>query len=215
METKTKKTKIYIVAIVISVALLTLGLTFAYFSATVTNDASSEVNVTLSDKASLTFKKDYDISIDATMSNFVQDGINLSDTSTSTVTLEASGNYTANYYVYFNISENDFEYTTTDETVELLLVILDANNEPVTKIDGLEYVDSGELSGFDVTTATGIFTVSADETISLTDNETSTASTSENYTFTLYFINLDTIQNDNAGKTFESEIIVQAEEYVN
>lgn len=207
---KRKPIIIYFIVIIAIITITLIGVGYAYFTATVTNDANTDVKVTVSDQASLTFSKGSDLSFDATMNNFIENGPNLSDTTTPSVTLIADGDYIANYYVYFQILANDFVYTTESEDAELILVITDGDGNEVTSINGLDRKTSNGVTGFDVTTKTGLFEVSNTETIALTDNKTEET---ENYIFTLYFINLDTNQNDNTGKTFESQIIMQAEEY--
>ena len=50
----------------------------------------------------------------------------------------ATNTATENYYVYLNITSNDFEYTTEDEQAELLLKVTDPDGTEVTTLGNLE-----------------------------------------------------------------------------
>ena len=69
------------------------------------------------------------------------------------------------------IEDNDFEYSTENQTPELLLKVVDPNGNEVKNIDGLVYYENG----FDITTRTGGFLlvpdyiISADETPTIQD----------------------------------------------
>ena len=53
-----------------------------------------------------------------------------------------------NYDVSFEITENGFEYTTDNNSIELLLQVIDPNGKEIKEIDGLTY--DKKLKGFDV-----------------------------------------------------------------
>lgn len=66
----------------------------------------------------------------------------------STKTNQAS----ATYYVGVLIKNNTYVYTTSGKTPELILTIKDEKGNNVTAgVNGLTYVTSGGVSGFDVT----------------------------------------------------------------
>lgn len=89
-----------------------------------------------------------------------------------------------------------------------MLTITDPNDNPVTNISGLDYVTSGGVSGFDITTKSGLFNVA--ELYEITSTS-STEDTVQEWTFTVSFINLDTNQAENGGKTLEAEVILSSE----
>lgn len=63
----------------------------------------------------------------------------------------------------------------------------------------LDYVTSGGISGFDITAKTGTFNVASLYEIA---SNSSTEDTVQEWIFTVSFINLDTNQADNGGKTY-------------
>ncbi len=201
----------YLLVVVAVTLILAIGIGFAYFTATVLNEGSTNVTVTTSELAELIFEGGDPLSIDAGMSNFYESAGNQASSTYPTATLVANEAASASYYVYFYITENEFVYTTDIETPELILTIYDENGTEVESVDGLDYITYGEgdsaVSGFDITTATGLFAVAENKEISKTTSDDE----EHEWTFTLTFVNLDTNQNENAGKTFVSEVIMQAE----
>ena len=107
------------------------------------------------------------------------------------------------YNVYFIIDENNFEYTTQDGKTELLLNVTDPNGNEVTNITGLVYREGG----FDITTRTGGFLISADYII-----ETNSTIT-QNWQVSVTLVNLDSDQNDNQGKTLKGRVFITKEQY--
>ena len=127
--------------------------------------------------------------------------------------------FSTTYYVYFNINSNNYVYTTEDNKPEIVLTILDPNNNPITELPNkdLTYVtaenaDGTTVSGFDITTANGLFNIASLYPISSTS---STKATIQNWTFTVTFINLTTNQTENGGKTLNAEVILSKEVYRN
>ncbi len=204
------KTRKYGLVVVLTLLIVTIGFTVAYFTANITGDGTSNVTLSTENAAILEFINDEDgLSINATMSTFTEEnGNNLSDTITTSAKLTAESSYSDTYYMYFNISENTFMYTQDENTPELILKITDGDGVEITEIEGLNYYSNYEcVSGFDITTKTGIFEILTEQNISVIGN----SSTKQDWNFTLYFINLDANQNDNAGQTFVSEVIMQKE----
>ena len=117
--------------------------------------------------------------------------------------------------VYFKINSNGFTYTTDDQKPEILLTITNPAGQAVTSIEGLTYksnvtttTSSGTqtVSGFDITNKTGTFAIASEYPIT---SNSSTSFTTQNWTITATFINLDTDQQANAGQTMNAEIIIQ------
>ena len=198
-----------IVLIIIAVLLLCVGTTLAYIIAQLSTGASENVNLSSDTVDNLQFNVDKEIVLNPNQFNVVEGGNNLTDTAVGTASLIANSTNdiaTYNYYVYFQINSNNYIYTTTDQKPEIILTITDPTGSPVTSVNGLTYVES--LGGFDITTKSGLYTIAEEYLIT---SNSSTTDTVQDWTFTVSFINLDTNQYENGGKTLEGEIILSKE----
>ena len=197
------------ILILLVIALLVGKLTFSYLGPTLGEDLSNEGEVTASGDT-LIFTKGSNLSLSATTDNFQTGGSNLSSTTNPKVRLIASSktnSASATYYVGVVINSNTYTYTTSDKTAEVILTIKDENGNNVTSgVDGLTYVTSGGVSGFDVTGKTGLFNIKTDYPISTTSSSTGTTHT---WTFTLTFVNLSTDQSDNENASMDLDIYLQ------
>ena len=197
------------ILILLVIALLVGKLTFSYLGPTLGEDLSNEGEVTASGDT-LIFTKGSNLSLSATTDNFQTGGSNLSSTTNPKVRLIASSktnSASATYYVGVVINSNSYTYTTSDNTAEVILTIKDENGSNVTSgVDGLTYVTSGGVSGFDVTGKTGLFNIKTDYPISTTSSNTGTTHT---WTFTLTFVNLGTDQSDNENASMDLDIYLQ------
>lgn len=101
---------------------------------------------------------------------------------------------------------NEFTYTTEEHTPELLLSITDPDGKAVTTIEGLTYSTVNGVSGFDITTKTGLVKLATDYTIHSTN---STTGLTQNWNITVTFVNLKTNQTANAGKSYSANVIIQ------
>ena len=200
-----------------------VSVTYAFFQAQLGDGASADVDLSSNTIDSLKFSVSGPISLNINQFNFGVGAGNLSSNATATATLLANNNTntaTFNYYVYFRINSNEYVYTTSDSKPEIILTVTDPEGNPVTSIDGLTYVKNVQtitsdgstqtVSGFDITTAKGLFAVASN--YSITAN--STTQTIQNWEFTATFINLDSDQQNNTGKTMNAEIIIQQEEEI-
>ena len=198
-----------------------VSVTYAFFQAQLGDGASADVDLSSNTTDSLKFSVSGPISLNINQFNFGVGAGNLDSSATATATLLANNNTktaTFNYYVYFRINSNEYVYTTSDSKPEIILTVTDPEGNPVTSIDGLTYVENVQtitsdgstqtVSGFDITTAKGLFAVASN--YSITAN--STTQTIQNWEFTATFINLDSDQQNNTGKTMNAEIIIQQEE---
>lgn len=204
-----KNKKAVIVGAILLLLLLVGGATFAYLSSQTGEGAEANMRVTTATTELLTFKTGGDLNISASLENFSEADGNISKTTSATAILSAASTgavATYNYYLYVDISENDFEYTTDARTPELILTITDPTGNQVTTLDGLNYVTVGDVSGFDLTRAKGLISIAEKYEIS-----TSTTKT-DSWEFKLTFVNLNSDQQGNTGKTFDSKIIIQQEE---
>ena len=197
-----------IILTIIAVLILCVGGTLAYIIANLQDSAKRNASVTSDAVDILKFDIDKDINLNPTQFNVVEGGDNLSDTAVGSAILRANStdnNATYNYYVYFNIKSNNYIYTTNDYKPEIVLTIINPEGSPVTSIDGLDYVTSGGVSGFDITTKSGLY-----EVVELYEiiSTSSSNDTIQEWKFSVSFINLDTNQAENGGKTLEAEIIL-------
>ena len=201
------------ILILLVIALLVGKFTYSYLGPTISEDLETHGEVTASGDT-LIFTKGNNLSLSATTDNFTTGGANLSTTTNPKVKLVAStktNQADATYYVGVYIKSNSYVYTTSGNTPELILTIKDENGNNVTSgVDGLTYVTSGGVSGFDVTEAKGIFNIKMDYPISTTSSSTGTTHT---WTFTLTFVNLGTDQSDNENASMNVNVYLQKEEY--
>ena len=196
--------------ILVATLILFVGASFAFIAAQLSGGIIGNANVTADTTDILQFEVDKDINLNPNQFNVTEGGDNLSDTAVGSAILRANStdeNATYNYYVYFQINSNDYVYTTEEHIPEIILTITDSEDNPVTNINGLEYVN-GEVSGFDITTKKGLYTVA--ELYEIT-SISSISDTIQDWTFTVSFINLDTNQYENGGKTLEAEVILSRE----
>ena len=197
------------ILILLVIALLVGKLTFSYLGPTLGEDLSNEGEVTASGDT-LIFTKGSNLSLSATTDNFQTGGSNLSSTTNPKVKLVASSktnSASATYYVGVVINSNSYTYTTSDNTAEVILTIKDENGNNVTSgVDGLTYVTSGGVSGFDVTGKKGLFNIKTDYPISTTSSSTGTTHT---WTFTLTFVNLGTDQSENENASMNLDVYLQ------
>ena len=205
-----KKSLILSIVGVITLILVVSGATVAYFVAQGGNDVTKNANVITGTTDSLTFELGNAISINANQENFGVDEGNQEGITTGRATLRANNttnSATANYYVYLDIESNDFEYTTEENKGELILQVIDPEGNPVESISGLSYVTTGtganEVSGFDITTVKDIITIAKNYEIA-----TETGMTEQEWEIKVIFVNLDSDQKDNMGKTFSGKIIM-------
>ena len=214
MENK-KQAIILSVIILITLVTLIVGATFAYFQATSNNSSQSEVNVTTYTSDLLTFEIGDDIAVYADQTSFASGKGNVTGSTVAKAILTANNKTntaTKNYYVYLNISENTFTYTQNENTPELLLTITDASGNAVTSISGLTYktVTDGKgtsVSGFDITTKSGLLTLFDNREITATPAKT------EEWNVTVTFVNYNVNQTGNAGKSFDAKLMIQQKKF--
>ena len=201
------------ILILLVIALLVGKFTYSYLGPTISDDLEIQGEVTASGDT-LIFTKGNNLSLSATTDNFTTGGTNLTSTTNPKVKLVAStktNQADATYYVGVLIKNNTYVYTTSGNTPELILTIKDEKGNNVTSgVDGLTYVTSGGVSGFDVTGKKGLFNIKTDYPISTTS---SSAGTTHTWTFTLTFVNLGTDQSDNENASMNVDIYLQKEEY--
>ena len=187
---------------VITLIAVVVGATFAYFTAQGGGTGNINVNANTATTDNLSFQVGEPISLSANQEDFGSGAGNKTGSTFARVILtanNATNNATRNYYVYLEITSNDFEYTTVDEQAELLLKVTDPNGAEVESILGLERKTSGGETGFDITTQTGLITIANNYEIVSTGTET------QEWKIEVIFANLDADQNSNANLTIQEE----------
>lgn len=205
MEDKRNAVLMTVIAVV-TLLLCVIGATLAYFQAQGGVSVQANVNVTTNTTDNLSFLVGNPISFSITQDNFGLGMGNRSGSTTATATLtanNATNTATENYYIYLDISNNSFVYTTDTNQAEMLLRVIDPTGAEVTSIDGLTQVTSGGVTGFDITTSTGLITIADNYEITATPQAT------QEWTVEIVFVNLDTDQQANTGKTFSAELLIQ------
>ena len=207
-QTNEKKVLVLSFLGVITFIAVVVGATYAYFTAQGGNAVNTNVNVQTNTTDNLSFQVGEAISLTANQEDFAQGMGNKSGETYARATLtanNATNNATANYYIYLDIANNDLEYTTVDEQAELLLKVTDPNGTEVTTLGSLERKTSGDVTGFDITTATGLITIADNYEI------VSTGTVTQEWAVEIIFVNLDSDQNANTGKSFSASLIIQKE----
>lgn len=212
---KNKRILTYVIALIV----LAIGVTFAYFVAQTGDGAKSNVNIKADSVDDLKFSVNKDLSLSANQFNFAQGSGNLSDSVTATASLKANSTKktaTYNYYVYFQMESNEYKYTTENKLPEIVLSITGPNGE-ITNVDGLTYVSASDadgniIKGFDITEL-------GSSIIKIADSFEISSSSSTNYTnqewvFKVTFINLNTDQTGNQGKTMSGKVLMQKDKLI-
>ena len=193
---------------VITFIAVVVGATYAYFTAQGGGTGNINVNAGTATTDNLSFQTGSAISLTANQEDFGSGAANKSGETFARATLtanNATNNATRNYYVYLDITSNDFEYTTVDEQAELLLKVTNPDGAEVTTLGSLERKTSGGVTGFDITTSTGLITIADNYEITSTGTET------QEWNVTITFVNLDSDQNANTGKSFNATLKIQEE----
>ena len=196
-----------LVLMIISVVTLfvaVVAISFAYFSAVNGGAASTELLVQTATMDSLVFSSDEQITLDIDQDNFGYGDGDIVGVAYSNVELTASSSGPSNTYCYsikLDILENDFEYTTMEQTPELVLSLY-RSDEPFQDDD----VSNADLliDELDITTATTEQILVTNASISALPNTPA----HKYYKTIIKMKNLDTVQDDNAGKEFTGSIII-------
>ena len=194
------KTKTLILIGVLTLLLFVGGATYAYFAFSSANPTQGNMEIISNTVDNLMFNIEKEIYINANLENFGQGMADLHDDTDATATL-IPNNYdnqaSAMYNIYLIIEANDLEYTTSDNTPELLLNVTDPNGNPLENITGLVHYDNG----FDITTRTGGFLIASDYVINA-----SNIAEVQTWNVEITLANLDSNQNANMNKTFSAKL---------
>ena len=208
-----KKQIILSIIAIVTLAILVIGASFAYFAAQGNTSAQTSATVKTYTVDVFSFETGNPISFSLNQENFASGKGNQTGSTFAKAILTANNKTntaTEHYYMYLNISENTFTYTQDENTPELLLTIKDTSGNEITSITSLTHktVTDGKgasISGFDITTKSGVIT--------LFDNREITANPAktEEWNITVTFVNYNADQSANAGKSFRGQILIQKE----
>ncbi len=183
-----------------------VGATYAYFQATSSGEGNIDTNVSTGTTDNLSFFFGEEIHINATEENFAQGMGDLVDSTTGTALLRPN-NYTnqasATYNIYLIIENNNFEYTTENQTPEILLNVTSPTGEEIQNITGLVHTEDG----FDITTRTGGFLIISDYEISADQVEEM-----QQWNIEVTFVNLDSDQQANTEKSLTAKLYMTQEQ---
>ena len=208
-----QKTKIISIASIIALALTLVTATFAYFMAQTGEGKSTDIKINANTVDTFTFEAGSAISLNLNQDNFASGKGNQTGTTFAKAMLTANNKTntaTEHYYMYLNISENTFTYTQDANTPEILLSIKDGSNNEITTLTGLTYktVTDGKgasIKCFDITNKKGLVTILNNREI------TTTSSKTEQWNVTVTFVNYNSNQAGNAGKSFSAKLMIQKE----
>ncbi len=205
-----RKTKAYLMFVISVLIVVNIGVTAAYFANNLFDD-NINVNVNTTGGPVLTFSTSDELILDIDFDEFDLSTSNESVSVTTTAKLNYEYEaYEEDYSIYFSISENEYVYTTSGKTPELILYIESPDGTPITSIEGLSYITENGATGFDITEVTGFFIITENYEISKGND---TVYVTDDWVFTLYYVNLSNDQSFNSDAVFESEIIIQDEIY--
>ena len=211
------KNKKIILSIVASITLIVLiiGATYAYFAAQTGEGAQTDIKINASTVDTLTFETGSAISLSLDQDNFASGKGNQSGTTFAKAMLSANNKTntaTEHYNLYLSVYTNTFNYTQDTNTPEILLSIKDGSNNEITSVSGLTYktvtdATGATIKGFDITSKNGLITLLNNKEITASPQKTDT------WNVTVIFINYDKDQSKNAGKSFNAKIIIKKGEY--
>ena len=208
-----KKVKLFIAIALITLALLVVGVTYAYFQNQYGSASNADVNVTTYTTDVLTFSTGDDINLEADQTTFGKDKGSVSGATYASALLTANNKTntaTANYYMYLNIENNTFTYSVQDNKPELIMTITDKEGNEVKNIEGLTYTEvtdrtNKKISGYDITTKSGLVTIFNNREI------IAEPKAEDKWNITITFVNYEADQNGNAGKSMSAKVMIQKE----
>ena len=211
---KNKKKNVFLIITLVTLIILVFGATYAYFVAQTGSGQSANINVTSNTTDSLKFEVGKNLNLNVTQANFGEGAGNISDVTTAKATLVANNKTNIasyNYYLYLQITNNEFVYTTEERTAEVLLQVTKPDGTVLTNIEGLNYVTVGDTSGFDITTKKGLITIADNKLIEVLESNAE-HKTEEEWQVGIVFVNLDTNQQENTGKQFNAKVMIQQQQ---
>ena len=206
-----KKVKLFSAIALVALALLVVGVTYAYFQNQYGSASNADVNVTTYTTDVLTFTTGDDINLEADQTTFGKDKGSVSGATYARALLTANNktnNAVEHYYLYLNIENNTFTYSVQDNKPELIMTITDKDGNEVKNIEGLTYTEvtdrtNKKVSGYDITTKSGLITIFNNREL------VAEPKAEEKWNITITFVNYESDQNANAGKVLSAKLMIQ------
>ena len=210
-----KKVKLFSAIALVALALLVVGVTYAYFQNQYGSASNADVNVTTYTTDVLTFTTGDDINLEADQTTFGKDKGSVSGATYASALLTANNktnNAVEHYYLYLNIENNTFTYSVQDNKPELIMTITDKDGNEVKNIEGLTYTEvtdrtNKKISGYDITTKNGLVTIFNNREI------IAEPKAEDKWNITITFVNYEADQNANTGKVLSAKLMIQKDEY--
>jgi hypothetical protein len=115
-----KKEKTTIGVTILTILVLAVGISYAYFAGVIGKGATTNVDVTSQKTDRLKFIPGDPVSLTATLDNFGEGKGNLVGTTTPSASLTANNTTktaSEKYNVYFTVSKNEYKYSTVDKNL--------------------------------------------------------------------------------------------------
>ena len=230
------KSNILIVVTIIAFVMLLIGGTYGHFKTKIGDPKNIPIKITSNTVDSLMFKiTDSGGHLEGT-EEFIPLNIELNEGTMSEDATEALGGHvfaqaklipsnkpsyevTKNYYLALNIVQNNFIYSISPDKPEILMKVYKKESpageytEVTTLPDGtgqktVTNKDNQTVTGFDITTKTGLINIANAKPISAsTDANGNITEQEDDWKVEIIFVNYNEIQNENAGKKFNSNLI--------
>lgn len=194
-----KNTLAYTIIAILVLLVAVIGATFAYFQAQLGSGASASVSVTTQTTDSLTFNAANITVGPVTQANFGSGSGNKSSSGNASVVLTAN-NTASSTYCYtagLTITANNFVYTVNSSTPELTITAT-KNSTTVLQNRDITTTSTGTINfptALNGSTTKHTITASAGNT------------TTDSWVVTVTFINLNSDQQNNTGKTFTGNVV--------
>ena len=206
-----KKVKLFSAIALVALALLVVGVTYAYFQNQYGSASNADVNVTTYTTDVLTFATGDDINLEADQTTFGKDKGSVSGATYASALLTANNKTNKaveHYYLYLNIENNTFTYSVQDNKPELIMTVTDKEGNEVKNIEGLTYTEvtdrtNKKISGYDITTKSGLVTIFNNRKIYATPKA------EDKWNITITFVNYEADQNANTGKVLSAKLMIQ------
>ena len=210
-----KKVKLFSAIALVALALLVVGVTYAYFQNQYGSASNADVNVTTYTTDVLTFTTGDAINLEADQTTFGKDKGSVSGATYASALLIANNKTNKaveRYYLYLNIENNTFTYSVQDNKPELIMTITDKDGNEVKNIEGLTYTEvtdrtNKKISGYDITTKNGLVTIFKNREI------IAEPKAEDKWNITITFVNYEENQNANTGKALSAKLMIQKDEY--
>lgn len=207
-----------IVILVLAIVAITIGISYAIFTAQIGNGAQTPIKGGSSDVEQLTFGGSTEPIILAMTQDSLAQGTGLGKllSGNVSVTLKANSTSTSQtytYYIYLYIKSNNFIYTTSSNAPEIVLAFYNTDGSIVQSVTGLTYVNSGtypylNTDGFDITIKKGLYNLKTRSTGTIPKGTSMTRT----YNYKVGIQNLPFDQQKNVGHKMEAYIIISPEE---